>query len=144
METYTWENYILTLEESGEYRGNHIYVCYTLTKEGESAPVFSGDDLGIPQQNSPTGLKAAAALLDFLTLQEGDTDSEYFEGYTERQTEFSECEAEDLRQWGYSLVCPDCGTVQPEEWEGVDWANDPPAWAMGQDPSRCEMCGTEL
>jgi len=144
MEKYTWEDYTLTLEWAGQYRDYHAYVGYSLSKEGESVPIFEGEDLGIPSGNDPEGPKAAATLLDFLTLQEGDTDSEYFEGYTERQTEFSECEAEDLRQWGYSLQCPDCGTVNPETWDDVDWLNDPPAWAMGQDPSRCEMCGSDI
>lgn len=142
MEKYTWEDYALTLEETYQFRGNHNYVKYVLTKAGESVPIFEGNDLGIPYGDDPEGPKAAAALLDFLTLQEGDTDQEYFEGYTDRQREFSECEAEDLRYWGWSLVCPDCGTVQPKV-EDVDW-EDPPAWALGQDPSRCEFCGSDL
>lgn len=142
METYTFEDYTLTLEYTGEVRDYHSYVRYTLTKAGEDAPIFQGDDLGIPRGDDPEGVKAAAALLDFLTLQEGDTDQEYFDSYTERQSEFSECEAEDLRWWGYSLVCPQCGTVEPQE-QDVDFDN-PPAWALGQDPSRCDWCGSEL
>ena len=39
-------------------------------------------------------------------------------------------------------VCPECWTVNPEPWE-VD-PNDPPAWACGQDPCRCEFCGSLL
>jgi len=142
MQTYTWEEYTLTLEYAGIGQWGKSRVAYVLTKAGEDAPIFEGNDLECPYDAE--GEQAAAALLDFLTLQEGDTDPDYFEGYTPRQWEFSQNEAEDLRQWGYSLVCPDCGTVRPKEQEGVDWENDPPAWAMGQDPSRCEFCGSDL
>ena len=37
-------------------------------------------------------------------------------------------------------VCLTCGKVNPEPLE-VD-PNDPPAWACGQDPCRCEFCGS--
>jgi len=144
METYIWDDYTLTLEYAGMGRYGKSRVAYVLTKEGESAPIFEGNDLECPYD--PEGPEAAAALLGFLTLQEGDTDAEYFEGYTPRQWEFSENEAEELWEWGESLVCSSCGTVYPdhEKWNDVDWVNDPPAWAMGQDPSRCESCGSDL
>ena len=144
MKVYTWESYTLTLEYAGMGQYGKSKVAYSLTKEGESVPIFEGADL--EGHFDAEGPKAAAALLGFLTLQEGDTDKEYFDGYTERQREFSECEAEDLREWGYSLQCPQCGTVEPDqsEWESVDWINDPPAWSLGQDPDRCDWCGSLL
>jgi len=121
METYTWEDYTLTLEYAGMGSYGKSRCAYALTKRGEDTPIFAGNDLECPYD--PEGPEAAAALLGFLTLQEGDTDAEYFEGYTPRQWEFSENEAGDLREWRYSLVCPGCGTVCPdrEKWDDVDW-----------------------
>ena len=34
--------------------------------------------------------------MGFLTLRKGDTDAEYFENYSQEQTEFSEAHAESL------------------------------------------------
>lgn len=133
METYTHDGYTLTLEYKGLRTTDHrSKVGYTLTKEGETDPIFSGEDFSPSPCYEPEGPKSAAALLCFLTLREGDTDPEYFEDYTPRQTEFSECEAEDLQWWGYSLCCPQCDTEYPPEFDG-QW----------EGPGYCDFCGTE-
>ena len=130
MKTYTYDSYTLTLDFLGIDKGRSK-VRYTLTKEGETDPIFAGDDFSPSTCYDPEGPESAADLLCFLTLREGDTDPEYFDDYTERQKDFSECEAEDLQLWGYSLCCPQCGTVYPSEWDGE--------WESGL----CDFCGTE-
>ncbi len=46
---------------------------------------------------------------------------------------------------GRELVeCPDCG-AGPTDWDHDTWDTDnPPAWALGCDPYRCETCGALL
>lgn len=142
METYTFDDYTLKLEWAGIGEYGKSIVRYELAKEGESAPIFEGADLQVPYRDDPEGPRSAAALLGFLTLGEYDVEDDYFADYTERQIAFRDFEADTLTYWEYALVCPDCDTEEPEQWD-IDY-DDPPAWAMSQDPTRCETCGTVL
>lgn len=80
--------------------GSHSYVRYCVHTpafpDHPQGVLFSGKDLGIPQGEKWSALRAKATLLSFLTLQSGDTDSEYFDSYTPDQlawSESSECES---------------------------------------------------
>ena len=50
--------------------------------------VFKGHDFYIPAHMESESMDTALALLSFLTLQDGDTDSEYFDKYTDKQLAF--------------------------------------------------------
>ncbi len=100
METYTHEQYTLTLDVAG-YSCGRTQVAYVL--KDNKGIIFSGSDLSSPPSFDPEGPKSVEALLSFLTLREDDIEEEYFENYTERQIEFRDCEAEDLYRWQEEL-----------------------------------------
>ncbi len=51
--------------------------------------VFEGDDFHLSPMHAIDSMATVYSLLGFLSLQSGDTDSEYFEAYTPRQLEWS-------------------------------------------------------
>jgi hypothetical protein len=62
--------------------------------------VFEGRDFFAPLGWWPIGERARLNLLAFLTLQDGDTDAEYFEGYTPEQLAWRESrDCEELGWW---------------------------------------------
>jgi len=93
--------YTLTLESAEYYERGRQYVKYSLNDR--QGVIFSGSDLGIPAHQTAESKETARALLDFLTLQKGDTDDEYFENYTPRQLAFRDGPAEEVSLWGYDL-----------------------------------------
>lgn len=74
-------------------------IGYALWAPGEADPVFVGEDCGIPPGYAVDSDKALRSLLGFLTLCDGDTDDDYFAGYTPRQIEWRDREAEGLSLW---------------------------------------------
>lgn len=70
-------------------------------RSGDQA-VFYGDDYGPSPLHAHDSIDAIYGLLSFLTIQPGDTDAEYFEGYTDLQLEWIDSsEADDLRMMIY-------------------------------------------
>jgi len=70
-------------------------VRYSMRRLSDGVILFAGRDLHASPLDKPTGKSAALALLSFLTLREGDTDSDYFDDYTPAQLAFrdsSDCE----------------------------------------------------
>lgn len=63
-------------------------IGYAFFAPGEGEPIFTGEDAGIAPSNAVDSDDALRGLLGFLTLRKGDTDSDYFDGYTERQIAF--------------------------------------------------------
>lgn len=72
--------------------------------------VFKGDDYGPSPIHTIDGKNSIFSLLAFLSLRPGDTDKEYFEGYTPEQLEFCQNHAKEL-----SLLVYDWETDQSEE-----------------------------
>jgi hypothetical protein len=96
---YKFNGYTLTLQALGRRdRHNHEMVRYIFeSPTGER--IFEGDDFGASPMHDTESLESAKALLGFLTVRDGDTDSEYFDNYTARQLEFRdsfECESLQL------------------------------------------------
>jgi hypothetical protein len=58
--------------------------------------VFEGDDFFSSPSHAIDADATVAGLLHFLSLKPGDTDREYFEGYTEEQLAFA-------NEWGETL-----------------------------------------
>lgn len=90
----TWDAW--TPKHTGRSHHPIGYVLYA--PDGE--PIFSGEDFGCP--TSVHAIDSDACLrgvLGFLTLRPGDTDPDYFMGYTPRQWAFATNEAEALAIW---------------------------------------------
>jgi hypothetical protein len=66
-------------------------LAYVLKWDGKT--VFEGDDYFPAPSVAIDSLDAIATLLGWLTLQKGDTDSEYFENYTPLQWEWTDSRA---------------------------------------------------
>lgn len=70
-------------------------------EERGEAPIFCGEDCGVAPSHAIDSDAALWGLLAFLTLRPGDTDSEYFDGYTAAQRAFAEGHAENLGLYVY-------------------------------------------
>lgn len=60
------------------------------------AVIFEGEDYGCSPCHAIDSDEAVRGILSFLTLRPGDTDREYFEGYTPAQLEYCDEHAESL------------------------------------------------
>ena len=58
--------------------------------------LFTGEDFACSPMHAIDSDECVAALMNFLTLRPGDTDSEYFENYNAKQLEFCSNHAEAL------------------------------------------------
>lgn len=77
---------------------HHTNVGYklTMTEGNKSTVIFEGDDVGIPNHTAIDSDDAVNHIMGWLTLREGDTDSEFFENDTEIQKEYRNNHAESL------------------------------------------------
>ena len=80
-------------------------------------PIFEGEDFCASPLHADDSDATLAALLGFLSLQSGDTDSEYFGDYTPRQLEWRDTYAEEL---GYLRIEIEEAIVQAREQGGRD------------------------
>ena len=105
-------SYTLTLH----YRTDHVdtypaayesreRVGYVLRMHDSSGTrvIFDGDDFRPSPSHSLDGPEAIVSLLGFLSLGDGDTDADYFKGYTAEQLAWRDEHAEAL-----SMVECDC------------------------------------
>lgn len=69
----------------------------------EMAVVFEGDDFETSMMVTEDDAAIVRGLLGFLSLQDGDTDSEYFDNYTERQIAWRDERAETLSLYAMEL-----------------------------------------
>lgn len=74
---------IFDLPPDKQRRRDRLYYGYEF-KDGRKT-IFEGEDFGPGYATAPDSLEAVYGILGFLSLQEGDTDAEYFEKYTEEQ-----------------------------------------------------------
>jgi len=79
------------------------YALYDETVGELGKVVFEGSDLACSPLHSIDGDSTVAAVLGFLSLQPGDTDSEFFEDYTPAQVAWCEDRAEDLQMLALEL-----------------------------------------
>ena len=70
----------------------------TATRWGEAknTVLFEGEDFGCSPMHAIDSDETLAGIMGFLTLRPGDTDPEYFEGYTEAQLDYCSQHAEAL------------------------------------------------
>lgn len=79
--------------------------------------IFAGEDFHGSPMHADDSDATLRALLGFLTLRPGDTDREYFEGYTPEQMAFARGDAERLSMWSFEPG------DEFERLEFVDWEN---------------------
>lgn len=90
---------VLTDTNRRDSMGKRI-LGYRLYGPGDDAvPIFEGEDFGCSPMHAADSDETLRSLLGFLTLRPGDTDDEYFEGYTPRQMAWVESYAEELSLW---------------------------------------------
>jgi hypothetical protein len=90
MNTYEFDGYKMTLQDLGVDGNQKKHRVAYAFSDPNGKKLFEGRDLFASPMHDPESLESAKALLSFLTLQEGDTDDEYFDNYTPDQLEFRE------------------------------------------------------
>jgi hypothetical protein len=82
----------------------HTTIGYAYRPHGSRLAMFSGADYGCPAHIPIDSLKAAVHLLAFLTLQPGDTDTDYFKTHHPDQLDWTQSdEADGLRTFVYDF-----------------------------------------
>ncbi len=91
---YTWQHdNVKVILYFYEYKNGREYYKYIMSVDG--VELFKGHDFGVPNTMQGESLESVMGLLSFLTLKPGDTDMEYFKGYTRKQwawLDSQECE----------------------------------------------------
>lgn len=84
--------------DTGSTIDNKAKLGYRLTmREGRKTTVlFEGEDFGCSPCHCIDSDEAVASLMAFLTLRPGDTDKEYFDGYTATQLDYCQQHADAL------------------------------------------------
>lgn len=80
--------------------------------------LFHGRDYGCAPSDSIDSDESLRGLLGFLLLRPGDTDSEYFSKYSERQLDFARNDAENLCFWRFEASDYESGEG-PEAFEDL-------------------------
>ena len=91
--------FALTLWEAPSNGSHRAMVGYRLrmVEDGRASwTLFQGEDFGCSPLHASDSDGAVEAIMGFLTLRPGDTDPEYFEGYTAEQREYCAHHAEAL------------------------------------------------
>lgn len=112
----TWKGngFRLELYDTRRYKDRHSMLAYRFY-DGKRM-VFEGDDYGCAPGIAVDSPASVGGLLGFLSLKPGDTDPEYFEGYTKEQMRFAEDRGDELNLHAIAL-----------EEAGDDWG----AYEMG-------------
>jgi|SoiMethySBSTD1v2_1073268.scaffolds.fasta_scaffold4385316_1 hypothetical protein len=91
----------LRMFDGGEDEDGRQLVTYTFSDLGwttEGRRLFVGGGYRPSPLHAVDSQESIAGLLGFLALREGDTDSEYFEGYDERQLAWRDSERPEVLQ----------------------------------------------
>jgi len=94
-------DYELRIYDTNECGFGQWTLAYTF-KGPDGELIFSGCDFSPGNGISVDGDDSLRSLLGFLTLRPGDTDSEYFNNYNERQMAFVDGDAEEVGLWALS------------------------------------------
>lgn len=83
-----------------------VDVAAILVKDGNRQVIWTRGTnyIGIPAHQTIDGTYAKAAALRHLAMKPGDTDADYFEGWTDTQLEFADTYGDEIRmiaEWRY-------------------------------------------
>lgn len=108
LKRYRRNGFTLSMYETDKRKSTGQEVlAYRLLDRGKL--VFEGSDFGCSPMHAIDSLDAVCALLGFLSLKPGDTDSEYFERYTPAEME-----------WCQSARCEELAMIQFELQERLE------------------------
>jgi hypothetical protein len=108
--------------DTGRSRNGRTCIAYELC-EPSGTVLFHGDDFRPSPLHADDGDATLRALLGFLFLRPGDTDREYFEGYSRDQLRFATSDCCELLAFLYSeevVGTENAGTFEDVEGEGED------------------------
>ena len=104
--------FCLDLWDTTKKQDNKYLIAYRFVDEELDAdPVFFGVDFCCSSMHVIDSDETVRSLLTFLSLQKGDTDAEYFSGYTETQITWRDMHAETLAM----VVASEFGNNHEEE-----------------------------
>jgi hypothetical protein len=121
--TWTREGFTLHVYDTDrcDQHGKAILAYELYDQEMGDEPLFTGADFHCSPLHAIDSDETLATLLGFLSLRPGDTDSEYFEHYSQRQRDWCEQRAEDLSWIVWELEQAykplDNYTITHEPWE---------------------------
>lgn len=94
------DGYRLTTWDTGRHdRMWKSIIGYELMRPSDGVVIFRGEDFACSPLHAIDSDECLRSLLSFLTLRPGDTDRDYFDGYTDDQMSFAEQDAERLAMW---------------------------------------------
>lgn len=97
----------------GEYGKARLGYRLVMWREGGKRTVlFDGEDYFCSPCAAIDSDAAVESLMSFLTLRPGDTDSEYFERYTDAQRDYCAAHAEALSMEVQARFCDENGNVK--------------------------------
>jgi len=90
--TWSEDGFLLRLFDTGRSSEHgKPRLRYTLVDDRfDSLPLFEGDDFSASPMHAVDSPETVASLLGFLSLKPGDTDADYFAGYSARQRDWLE------------------------------------------------------
>lgn len=107
--------FTLSLYDLGRYHGQGpqwaLGYRLTMSLNGKRTVLFEGDDYGCAPGHAIDSDAAVEGIMSFLTLRPGDTDADYFAGYTDEQREYCEQHAEALSCEVHARFCDENGNV---------------------------------
>jgi len=97
------DDFVLELYETDnlDTREHREYLGYVFYDKG--VVIFKGEDFSPSPMDSLDSDSSVASLLGFLSLQDGDTDDEYFDHYTPEQLAWRDERAEELSYFAAEL-----------------------------------------
>jgi hypothetical protein len=104
---------IVTIYNNATYRGTGILRrgYYSYSMHIGLTELFSGDDYSPSPMIASDSLESLVELLSFLTTRPGDTDDEYFNGYTQQQLDFANSlKCEELQSIPYDCESDELDT----------------------------------
>lgn len=90
---------LVTWDTGRYHRRGTCVLGYALFSSESEDPIFHGEDASPSPMHAIDSDDATRGILGFLTLRPGDTDREYFDGYTEAQHAFASAHAESVSMY---------------------------------------------
>ena len=99
--TLTGAERLLTWDTGRKDRRGQTIIGYAFwpSYKNPGKPLFHGADFAGSPLHADNSDETLRALLGFLTLRPGDTDRDYFDGYTDEQMAYAQGDAEYHQQW---------------------------------------------